>query len=160
MQLMRNTAGVIQHVLIGTAFRAAVRRQKLQRLVFADTASGKRFVLRLPPPGALAKLDIAELAVHFVCRSKQHGKTCRSVAHCFQNIERAQEIGFEIRDGILQTGRNSHLRRQMIHSLRRLHRTLDLCFVAHIRMGKPDAMRKPLLQFGNVAFNTGTAQVI
>src|SRR2546421_12897984 len=85
------TARVIEHILIGSALRAAIWAVKLQRPGLVDPGARDIAGRHIASPGRL-ELYVVDRAVNLVGRGEDHTSLAASPAQRFEQGERAERI--------------------------------------------------------------------
>ena len=144
------------HVLIGGAFRAAVRRVEIKRLRFAD---GMALVAHTGGRGAVYA---GNLPINLIRGSEQDERTVAAAARGFENVESATGIDFEIVSRIVERCGDRYLGSEMVDFGRRRGRLLHCVRIADIGNGNteaPGALRE-LLQPLQIMFDLSARKIV
>ena len=107
-------AGVIEHVLVGGAFRTAIRAVKLQRPGLGDAGAGER-ACRHVAGVAFDEIDVVDRAINLVCRGEDQPRRAAPSPQRFEQFERGGGVDREIVGRIVETGGHGDLRGEMKH---------------------------------------------
>src|ERR1044072_4837214 len=81
-------ASVVSHVLIGRAFRAAIRTMEIERAAFVDASLADSVIEWRIASRLSGELQIGEIAVDFVRGCKNERRRIIYGAYCFEQIQR------------------------------------------------------------------------
>src|ERR1043166_6127871 len=99
-------ARIIEHVLVGSAFRAAVGSLEIQGRGFFDAVRpiGRGVAQRL-----FFQAHSFEIAIHFIARRVEDRRLELPLAHALQHVDASKDVRFEIAPGIIDGSRHGNL---------------------------------------------------
>ena len=107
-------AGIVEYVLIGRAFRAAVGAVELQRAALGDAAARQLTARHIAASGC-RQVDVVDRAVYLVRRGEDQPRIGAVSAQRLQQIERAAGIDGKVLFRIFEARRHRDLSGEMKH---------------------------------------------